>query len=153
MILLDTNVLYKLVDLDNDKKVDANKLKDFVKHNNCCCSIFTYFEILNSRFSFEDKKRVLNYIWDSFIKIGNEEYIKNEVRKKSLKQIKDEKEFYDKIKLIIGNYIINNSINHIHFFVKSYAYSVVTIYIDRMEKNLLKQKNISEKNLNSIRRI
>ena len=62
MVLLDTNVFYRLCGIEKDDRYDLAKLASYVKKHECRCSWFSYFEILNSKLSFEDKAKILKYI-------------------------------------------------------------------------------------------
>ena len=54
MLLIDTNVLYKLAGIETDKRIDITKLELYLKAKDVCISPITIFEILNSE-HFRDK--------------------------------------------------------------------------------------------------
>lgn len=129
MIILDTNVLYYLSGIETNKNIDLEKLKLYVENKECFCTLYSFFEILNSKFSFQDKMKIIKYIANNKIHIEGNTSIDNEVIKELSNKVKDE-EYYKQLKLIYGRYIKNEIAQNIKFIVMSYAYTSATVYLD-----------------------
>lgn len=139
MILLDTNVLYRLSGIEEDDNVNIANLNEYLIDKECFCSLFSFFEILNSKFSFKEKYKVISYMSKNHFKVEGEPTLNETIKSQLFGQPKDEK-YYDKLKIIYGKHIIPIISKNITFFIKSYAYNCATIYIDNYEKSLSEKK-------------
>lgn len=139
MILLDTNVLYRLSGIEEEGNVNIGKLNEYLIDKQCFCSMFSFFEILNSKFSFEEKYKVISFMSQKHFKVDGNPTLNETIKSQLSGQPKDEK-YYNKLKIIYGKHIIPIISNNITFFIISYAYNCATIYIDNYEKGLSEKK-------------
>lgn len=139
MVILDTNVFYYLSGTEVNKEVDLPRLQAFVDKNKCMCSIYSYFEILNASVSYEKKLQVLNWLSRNDIQIEYNDAIKEKIVKFLSHKPVDES-YYNTLKHIYGEFIIDQISNNIAFFIVSYAYASATIFIDYYQSELSDQK-------------
>ncbi len=145
MIILDTNVMYRLLGFESDHLLDIDKLKQFIKDNVCECSYYTIFEILNSSISFDKKKKIFKYMKDNAIIIGSTEEINREFEKELLKNKEKDEAYYHKLKMIYGKEIIQQTSNNLSFFIMCYGYTCSTICIDNYEVEISPAKKYFRK--------
>lgn len=151
MILLDTNAVYRLSGIEKEDKLVIQNLRNYVLSKNCACSMYTIFEILKSSFTFEEKKKVLDFLQSNKIMIEATDTINEEYNKLKLKHISKE-ELYNKLSYVYGEEIINQTYINISFFVIIYAYTSATIFLDHYEQGVTKQKIYFRKHFSIIQR-
>ena len=151
MILLDTNAVYRLSGIEKEEKLKIQNLRDYVLSKNCACSMYTIFEILKSSFTFEEKKKVLDFLRSN--KIIMEATDEINVQYNRLKsQNTGKEELYNKLSYVYGEEIINQTYINISFFVIIYAYTSATIFLDHYEQGVTKQKIYFRKHFSIIQR-
>ncbi len=152
MIILDTNTMYRIAGIENDEKLDKNKLQNFIKENKCCCSIYTIFEILNSKeFNLQDKLKVLKYIYSNKIVKEATDNINKQYELLKQKHLNSE-EFYNQLLHIYGEEVISQTYKNISFFIICYAYTTATIFIDNYERGMSKEKQYFRKHFEIIQK-
>lgn len=152
MIILDTNTMYRIAGIENDEKLDKNKLQNFIKENKCCCSIYTIFEILNSKeFNLQDKLKVLKYIYSNKIVKEATDNINMQYALLQQKHL-NSKEFYNQLLHIYGEEVISQTYKNISFFIICYAYTTATIFIDNYERGMSKEKQYFRKHFEIIQK-
>lgn len=152
MIILDTNTMYRIAGIENDEKLDINKLRNFIKENKCCCSIYTIFEILNSKeFNLQDKLKVLKYIYSNKIVKEATDNINKQYELLKQKHLNSE-EFYNQLLHIYGEEVISQTYKNISFFIICYAYTTATIFIDNYERGMSKEKQYFRKHFEIIQK-
>ena len=140
MILLDTNAIYRLAGVEKDERLKMQDLQKFVFLRECSCSIYSVFEILKAvNFTFDEKKKVLDFLQSNNIMIEATDTINKEYSKLKLQHISKE-ELYNKLSYVYGEEIINQTYINISFFVIIYAYTSATIFLDHYEQDLTEQK-------------
>ena len=139
MIILDTNALYYAAKIEPNNDIKLETLLNYIKKNKCLCTRYSVFEILNSKFSFEEKLKVLNFIKNNNITLGSTDNINKEVLSSLNPNNKDEN-YYNSLKKIYGKHIIDEMAYNISFFVICYAYASITIIIDNYQKGLNEAK-------------
>lgn len=137
MILLDTNVLYRLARVENCFGFDIAKIESFVNKHTCACATYAFFELLNSKFSFQEKISVLQYMKDHRIQVTTNSIIMEKITSELQMLVKNEA-YYRRLKKVYGKYIFNEVTNNAHFFVISYLYVCLTVYLDNAVKNASK---------------
>ena len=151
MIILDTNTMYRLAGIENEDQLDIGKLQKFIEGNKCCCSIYTIFEILNSKFSHQEKRKVFKYI--SLNKIVEEATDNINQQYESLQQRHlDSEEFYNQLLHIYGEEVIEQTYKNISFFIVCYAYTTATIFIDNYEQGVSKEKQYFRKHFKTVQK-
>lgn len=143
-ILLDTNVLYLLAGIQKNQEIDLLKLKTIIKNKVCYISFYTYFEILNSLFSFSEKTTVIEYIDKNKVLVNYTGNIVHDIKNIITPLYKNET-YYNKIKFILGTEVIQGISDNMVFFIKSYAYATATLYIDKYENGLSDAKKYYRK--------
>lgn len=152
MIILDTNTMYRIAGIENDEKLDINKLQNFIKKNKCCCSIYTIFEILNSKeFNLNDKLKVLKYISSNKIVKEATDNINKQYALLQQKHL-NSKEFYNQLLHIYGEEVIAQTYKNISFFIICYAYTTATIFIDNYERGMSNEKQYFRKHFEIIQK-
>lgn len=145
MIILDTNTMYRIAGIENDEKLDINKLRNFIKENKCCCSIYTIFEILNSKeFNLQDKLKVFKYISSNKIVKEATDNINKQYALLQQKRLNSE-EYYNQLLHIYGEEVIAQTYKNISFFINCYAYTTATIFIDNYERGMSNEKQYFRK--------
>lgn len=139
MIILDTNTLYYAAKIEPNNDIKLEMLLNYIKTNKCLCTRYSVFEILNSKFSFKEKLKVLDFIKNYNITLGSTDNINKEVLNNLNPNNKDEN-YYNSLKKIYGNHIIDEMAYNISFFVICYAYASITIIIDNYQKELNEAK-------------
>ncbi len=139
MIVLDTNTLYYAAKIEPNNDIKLEMLLNYIKTNKCLCTRYSVFEILNSKFSFKEKLKVLDFIKNYNITLGSTDNINKEVLNNLNPNNKDEN-YYNCLKKIYGNHIIDEMAYNISFFVICYAYASITIIIDNYQKKLNEAK-------------
>ena len=82
MILLDTNAIYRLAGVEKDERLKMQDLQKFVFLRECSCSIYSVFEILKAvNFTFDEKKKVLDFLQSNNIMIEATDTINKEYSK------------------------------------------------------------------------
>ena len=152
MIILDTNTMYRIAGIENDEKLDKNKLQNFIKENKCCCSIYTIFEILNSKeFNLQDKLKVFKYISSNKIVKEATDNINKQYALLQQKRLNSE-EYYNQLLHIYGEEVIAQTYKNISFFIICYAYTTATIFIDNYERGISKEKQYFRKHFKTIQK-
>lgn len=152
MIILDTNTMYRIAGIENDEKLDINKLRNFIKENKCCCSIYTIFEILNSKeFNLQDKLKVFKYISSNKIVKEATDNINKQYALLQQKRLNSE-EYYNQLLHIYGEEVIAQTYKNISFFIICYAYTTATIFIDNYERGISKEKQYFRKHFKTIQK-
>ena len=144
MVLLDTNVLYLVLELEKNEKVDLYRLKSYISDNKCTISIYSFFEMLNSKLLFKQKLKVIEYLAKNKIQIESNPKINAKVQNELFGKIKNE-QYYNYLKKIYGEHIINEISSNIQFFIVSYAYVSATIYLDNYERGVSNAKKYYRK--------
>lgn len=150
MILLDTNAVYRLSGIEKEKKLKIQELRNYVLSKNCACSMYTIFEILKSSFTFEEKKKVLDFLRSNNIIMEATDEINLQYNRLKAQNIGEE--LYNKLIYIYGEEIINQTYINISFFVIIYAYTSATIFLDHYEQNLTEQKEYFRKHFGIIQK-
>ncbi|MCI6573284.1 MAG: hypothetical protein MSA34_02885 [Firmicutes bacterium] len=151
MIILDTNAVYRLSGIEKEEKLKIQNLRNYVLSKKCACSMYTIFEILKSNFTFEEKKKVLDFLRSN--KIIMEATYEINVQYNRLKsQNIGKEEFYNKLIYIYGDEIINQTYINISFFIIIYVYTSATIFLDHYEQGVTKQKTYFRKHFSIIQR-
>ena len=134
MVLLDTNVLYRLAGLEETADIDISKVESFIKSHTCSCAKHSFFELLtNSHFSFDEKMQVLKYMKDHKIGVSTDPEIMKDLNPMFQQIVKDEA-YYNRLKKIYGIHLYPEVINNILFFVLCYPYVCLTVYLDKVIK-------------------
>lgn len=151
MILLDTNAVYRLSGIEKEEKLKIQNLRNYVLPKNCACSMYTIFEILKSSFTFEEKKKVLDFLRSNKIIMEATDEINVQYNRLKSQNIGEE-ELYNKLIYIYGEEIINQTYINISFFVIIYAYTSATIFLDHYEQDLTEQKEYFRKHFGIIQK-
>lgn len=152
MILLDTNAIYRLAGVEKDERLKMQDLQNFVFLRECSCSIYSVFEILKAvNFTFDEKKKVLDFLQSNKIMIEATDTI-NEEYNKLKSQHNSKEELYNKLSYVFGEEIINQTYINISFFVIIYAYTSATIFLDHYEQDLTEQKEYFRKHFGIIQK-
>ena len=125
-------MLYRLVGLEEDPRYDIEKIRLFVDKHTCSCAMYAFFELLNSKFSFQEKLSVLQYMKDHNIQITTNDVIMEKIASELKLLVKNEA-YYKRLKRIYGQYIFNEVISNAYFFVISYPYMCLTVYLDSVD--------------------
>lgn len=151
MIILDTNTIYRISGIENDENLDISKLKKFVQANKCCCSIYTIFEILNSKFSHQEKRVVFECISSNKIIQEATDNINKQYALLQQKHLNSE-EYYNQLLHFYGEEVIAQTYKNISFFIICYAYTTATIFIDNYERGISKEKQYFRKHFETIQK-
>lgn len=134
MVLLDTNVLYRIAGLEKTRDIDISSVVLFINHHTCSCAKHSFFELLtNSHFSFDEKMQLLKYMKDHKIGVSTDPEIMKDLNPMFQQMVKDEA-YYNRLKKIYGKHLYPELINNIHFFVICYPYICLTVYLDKVIK-------------------
>lgn len=151
MILLDTNVLYRLARIEECKKYDRAKVESFVDQHTCFCAKYSFFELLNSNFSPVEKNKVLKYMKDHRINVSTDPEIMKDLNPEWQKLVKDEA-YYNRLKKIYGEHIYDEVVENTLFFVICYPYMCLTVYLDNALKSDPKGREYFRKKSASIQK-
>jgi len=145
MIILDTNTLYYLSGIELSEKVNIIALEKFITKEHCVCSLYSFFEILKSSFTFEKKNKVIKYMISHQITINANDYINDKIKDLGKIDLYSE-EYCNKLLIIYGETVINQISANLSFFVKAYTYQTATIFLDNYERGLSKEKKYFRSN-------
>lgn len=135
--LLDTNTLYYIAYIDTTRTdIDISKLKEFVNNNDCYCSAFSFFEILNNNKLTEDNKlKVINTLKSYNIIVMDNYNFNAQLNTEKIKLTQTDIRYYDELRYKFAPVVITNYTEMISFFINIYIYCSYIFYIDFYIKN------------------